>query len=190
MAAWIALFVSTISLLVTIIVQRDELAKAIKDLRVWNRGRELRIKAEQTIAKFDIEPKTQKAKRTKAPLNRIFLIVFLPLVICSGVASILNIKTLEGMTTIGAILFTLLFIVGFIIDVIEEIKAKTMKWYYWIGLILLIASGSAIFGVVWGGIALLFMKTGLPILWAGIVSAIIFPIHMWAGQYYIPPANA
>ena len=190
MSSWIALLVSTISLLVTIIVQRDKLAEAIKDFRFWRNKRDERRKAQEIIAKFDTASEPPKEIKGKIPFKRFFLVIvvfmFLPLAICSGVANILNISTMKDMIIIGATPFALLFLAVLIMQVIEDAKAKNMLWYEWFLLVFLVAlytGGSAIFGAIWAGIALLIVELGLPILWSNIVSAILTSLVLGLWMY-------
>jgi hypothetical protein len=183
MAAWIALIISTISLLVTVISQRDKLVAAMKDFRIWRSEREQKIKAKEVIARLNDGGTETKKEITveKTSVGTFVLVFFLPLVICSGAASILEINTMISLSTIGAIPFVVSMITIVTRNIAEEKKTKTMKWYYWIIAIVVVLISPSM-GATWGVVTFIANDIGLPLLWAGIASAAFFSFLTWLSE--------
>lgn len=185
MVAWLSLVISTIGLLVTIIAQRDKLLTVLSDFRSWRLERQQMKKIQEALARYETQETKTESKRKIASLKVVFPILFFPLSISSGLMTILKIQDSASATMIGAAPLALLVLTSIVWTVIEEIKAKTMKWYFWIFLLFLQVFFPGFMGWIWGGLTIGIANNGIPIFWSGIIVSSGLPLFVWAAQYKI-----
>ena len=183
MVAWIALFISSVGLIVTIISERDKLIHAFYDFRRWLAYRKEKKIAEKAIAEFSTvneNDEIQLREQEDVSISTYFKVLFPPLAVSSAIISIVGPQTellasLVALTTfIPLVTFTL---VGLIL---KEKETPSFKWYYWPLIPLGFVAFLGFISFIWAGGTIALASDEISIFWAGIISATITLVCLWA----------
>ncbi len=182
MVEWITLVVSIIALIVTIIIEHEKIAQAFDKIRIWRKQQEYLREVHESVAK--ITPVRQE-ERPKASLKSLYRVMFIPLVLSSGLAGILEPKTYVIASLYGTIGLLPLFIIVLKNTMRDEENGLHAKWYEWAFFSIFYFLGIWALGWIWGvmTMALKLLTSGnLSIFWTGIISAITLPLVLLAAN--------
>ncbi len=183
MVAWIALFISILGLIVTIIAERGKLLEALNDYRAWHAARKQKKNAMEAVAKFNSSPEGQNRRQDKVPLKTFYAFLFFPFSVSSAILGIVGLQTTLLTTIIATFAFIPLLILGFIGFTRGEKERGIVKWIQWFLILFGLITVFASLGLIWGLIAIQFTAFELPIFWGGIISGICLPLLLWAVQF-------
>ena len=173
MATWVAIFISTISLLISIIGQRKNLIEALKDYQRWQKERSERKSAIKTIESFTAAGIIEKKEKGISTFL-LLLPFFLLSVVSSGVLSLFAYQTHKDLILSC---LTIYFFSSLLISVVFLVIYKELNWETFI----LLFTFAATFGMVWSFLTVI-ASYFFPLVWAGIVSGTILTVAIWSSQ--------
>ncbi|MBE0684357.1 MAG: hypothetical protein IH589_20825 [Anaerolineales bacterium] len=173
MTTWIAIILSTISLLISIIGQRKNLIEALKDYQRWQKERSERKSAIKAIEGFMAVDNIEKKEKG---ISTFFLLLpfFLLSVVSSGVLSLYVFQTPKDLILSG---LTIYFFSSLLVSVVFLVIYKELNW----GTFILLFSFAATFGMVWSFLTVI-ASYFFQLAWAGTISGAILTTAIWSSQ--------
>jgi hypothetical protein len=179
MVAWIALAISTISLVVNIIVQRDKLKSFSEELSNWLVQQVEKRKATTTVNRFATpdsgERKEIKNPQRTIPLNTSF---FLLSIISSAILGLYEIQTPITLIGLGVIVFTLVSIIPVNIVILVFAKKRYRWWVYALVFILTLFM-IVMYAFMWSFTTFLVLFQPVSVFYAGVIAGVIVAILTW-----------
>jgi len=178
MTDWIGIVISVLAIVVSTILEKEKLARLYADFFSWQEQRKHRKAGEEFVKKI-----SQPSEKSIGSLFFEIAILFFLFVTGSGLASLLQVSTIEEFAAIGVLSLSMVFWLS-LQGLVREASKQKIEWAVTFYMIVMFQMTIVGMGLIWGFATMLFVSINVPVFWAGMAGAVTFVAITWSILFF------